>query len=79
MSAARLSPLTEFSREHRRAIIGVLADIDDTLTHEGALPGASLVALERLRAAGLKVIPVTGRPAGWCARISASDLFANFI
>jgi len=54
----------------RRALTGVLADIDDTLTHEGRLPGASLVALERLRAAGLKVIPVTGRPAGWCDHIA---------
>ena len=29
-------------------------------------------ALERLQAAGLKVVPVTGRPAGWC------DLIARF-
>jgi HAD superfamily hydrolase (TIGR01484 family) len=70
VSQARLQPLAAFSAEARRALAGVLADIDDTLTHEGSLPGASLVALESLRARGLKVIPVTGRPAGWCDHIA---------
>jgi HAD superfamily hydrolase (TIGR01484 family) len=69
-AVARLAPLASFPAEARRALAGVLADIDDTLTHEGRLPGASLVALERLRAAGLIVIPVTGRPAGWCDHIA---------
>ncbi len=44
----------------------VLFDIDDTLTMNGLLPSASLAALEALSAAGMIVIPVTGRPAGWC-------------
>ena len=70
MSEARLQPLSAFSPGSRRAVTGVLADIDDTLTSDGRLPGASLVAMERLRAAGLRVIPVTGRPAGWCDHIA---------
>jgi HAD superfamily hydrolase (TIGR01484 family) len=70
VNTPRLQPLAALAPETRRALAGVLADIDDTLTHEGSLPGASLVALERLRAAGLKVIPVTGRPAGWCDHIA---------
>jgi HAD superfamily hydrolase (TIGR01484 family) len=70
VSAPRLQPLAAFDPGARRAITGVLTDIDDTLTHEGKLPGASLMALEKLRAAGLKVIPVTGRPAGWCDHIA---------
>ena len=54
-----------------RAEIGVvLTDIDDTLTDHGRLPASAYAALERLHAAGLKVIPVTGRPAGWCDLIA---------
>ena len=49
---------------------GVLTDIDDTLTLHGQLPAAAYEALERLRAAGLLVVPVTGRPAGWCDHIA---------
>jgi hypothetical protein len=57
-------------RAARRAVIGVLTDIDDTLTTEGRLTAAAYAALERLRAAGRIVIPVTGRPAGWCDHIA---------
>ncbi len=41
-------------------------DIDDTLTDGGRLPVASLEAMYRLERAGVAVVPVTGRPAGWC-------------
>jgi HAD superfamily hydrolase (TIGR01484 family) len=48
----------------------VLTDIDDTLTTGGQLLPVAYDALARLRAAGLLVIPVTGRPAGWCDHIA---------
>jgi len=48
----------------------VLADIDDTITTAGKLPSIAYAALERLKAAGLLVVPVTGRPAGWCDHIA---------
>ena len=48
----------------------VLTDIDDTVTTDGRLPAASYDALERLQQAGLAVIPITGRPAGWCDMIA---------
>ncbi|MBV7483716.1 HAD-IIB family hydrolase [Bordetella sp. BOR01] len=48
----------------------VLTDIDDTLTTEGRLPAGAYGALERLDAAGIQVIPITGRPAGWCDHIA---------
>jgi HAD superfamily hydrolase (TIGR01484 family) len=48
----------------------VLLDIDDTLTTEGKLTASAYAALERLHDAGLKVVPVTGRPAGWCDHIA---------
>jgi HAD superfamily hydrolase (TIGR01484 family) len=49
---------------------GVLTDIDDTLTTDGRLEAVAFAALERLHAAGLLVVPVTGRPAGWCDHIA---------
>jgi HAD superfamily hydrolase (TIGR01484 family) len=45
-------------------------DIDDTLTKNGKLPAVSYSALWQLKEAGLVVIPVTGRPAGWCDLIA---------
>jgi len=54
----------------RRAIVGVLTDIDDTLTTEGKLTWQAYAALARLKAAGKIVVPVTGRPAGWCDHIA---------
>jgi HAD superfamily hydrolase (TIGR01484 family) len=63
-------PLAEFPVEARGRIRGVLTDIDDTITTHGRLFAASYSALEKLRDAGLLVIPVTGRPAGWCDHIA---------
>lgn len=45
-------------------------DIDDTLTVAGKLVPAAFQALADLAAAGMLVIPVTGRPAGWCDLIA---------
>ena len=49
----------------RRRITGVLTDIDDTLTTEGAITADALAALGALKSAGLDVIAITGRPVGW--------------
>lgn len=65
-----LLPLSQFPATERRAIRTVLTDIDDTLTVDGYLPAQAYSAMERLRATGLLVIPVTGRPAGWCDMIA---------
>jgi HAD superfamily hydrolase (TIGR01484 family) len=65
-----MQPLAEFPLDTRRAVRAVLADIDDTLTTHGRLHAVAYTALERLREAGLLVIPVTGRPAGWCDHIA---------
>ncbi len=46
-------------------IVGVLTDVDDTLTHKGSLSAATYAALWDLKAAGFKIIPVTGRSTGW--------------
>ena len=44
---------------------GVLTDIDDTLTRDGAIEPAALQALHDLARAQLPVVAITGRPAGW--------------
>jgi HAD superfamily hydrolase (TIGR01484 family) len=67
-----MRPLAEFPAEARRAVRFVLLDIDDTLTTEGRLTAAAYGALEKLSERGLRVVPVTGRPAGWC------DMIARF-
>jgi len=54
----------------RGAIRGALFDIDDTLSTRGKITGEAYAAMERLRAAGRLVVPVTGRPAGWCDHIA---------
>lgn len=51
-------------------LAGVLTDIDDTLTTEGRLTAAAYAALERAHDAGLVVVAVTGRPAGWADHIA---------
>jgi HAD superfamily hydrolase (TIGR01484 family) len=51
-------------------VSAVLTDIDDTLTTEGKLTAEAYKALEHLQQAGYRVIPVTGRPAGWCDHIA---------
>jgi HAD superfamily hydrolase (TIGR01484 family) len=44
---------------------GILTDFDGTLTTDGRLDAETYVALSELKAAGLFVAVVTGRPAGW--------------
>ena len=53
-------------------IVGVLTDIDDTLTTEGAITPDALQALADLKSAGLHVVPITGRPVGWSEPFAAS-------
>ena len=65
-------PLTEWPLAHRRGIVGVFTDIDDTLTTEGAITADALQALHDLKAAGLHVISITGRPVGWSERFATS-------
>src|SRR2546425_1390953 len=65
-----MDALTAMPNDVRRGMRGVLTDIDDTLSTAGRIGAAAYTAMERLRAAGLLVVPVTGRPAGWCDHIA---------
>lgn len=70
MQNPRLLPLSAFPAAERRLIHGLLTDIDETLTTDGSLTSEAYAALEALKRAGLLVVPVTGRPAGWCDHIA---------
>ena len=65
-----MQPLRDFPAEARRNVRGVFCDIDETLTTHGQLTAEAYAAMERLREAGLLVVPITGRPAGWCDHIA---------
>jgi len=65
-----MRPIQEMTVAQARAIRFVLMDIDDTLTTEGKLTAESYAALWELKGAGLVVVPITGRPAGWCDLIA---------
>ena len=67
-----MRPLADLPAEAVSGLRAVLTDIDDTVTTDGRLAADAYGALERLRASNLLVIPVTGRPAGWC------DMIARF-
>ena len=67
-----MRPLSDMPDAVAAAVTLVMADIDDTVTHEGRLPARAYQALEDLHEAGLAVALVTGRPAGWC------DMIARF-
>jgi HAD superfamily hydrolase (TIGR01484 family) len=59
-----------FPDSAKSSIRYVLTDIDDTLTFKGRLPAVVFAAMERLQQAGIRVVPITGRPAGWCDHIA---------
>ncbi|MBC7385827.1 MAG: HAD-IIB family hydrolase [Cryobacterium sp.] len=54
------------------SIRGVAFDIDDTFSSEGVLSSEAFQSLWDLKRAGFFLVPITGRPAGWC------DHFARF-
>lgn len=62
-----MKSLKEYSKKKLRF---VFTDIDDTLTEDGRLLPEAYTALWRLQNAGIHVVPVTGRPAGWCELIA---------
>lgn len=66
------APLSTASEQGLRQVRGVCLDIDDTLSTGGKLTAQAYDALWRLKNVGFWVVPITGRPAGWC------DHFARF-
>ena len=67
-----MQELSTWPAEDRRRITGVFTDIDDTLTTDGTITPEALAGLEQLKAAGLNVVAITGRPMGWSEPFAAS-------
>ena len=67
-----MAPLTDWPAAARAGMVGLFTDIDDTLTTDGRITPDALDALGALKAAGLHVIPITGRPVGWSAPFAAT-------
>ena len=65
-------PLNTWSLAARNRITGIFTDIDDTLTTDGVITPDALGGLSKLKAQGLNVIAITGRPAGWSEPFAAS-------
>ena len=65
-----MKPLSIFPFNERVSIRGVFTDVDDTLTTDGRLTAEAYSAMESLQKKGMAVVPITGRPAGWCDHIA---------
>ena len=65
-----MKSINEMPEAVRSQVRYVLTDIDDTLTNQGRMSATAYAALARLHEAGFLVVPVTGRPAGWCDHIA---------
>ncbi len=65
-----ITSIHRIDMEIARDFEGLLFDIDDTFTTRGKIPACACQALWTLKESGLKVVPVTGRPAGWCDHIA---------
>ncbi|MEO8136050.1 MAG: HAD-IIB family hydrolase [Betaproteobacteria bacterium] len=65
-----MKPLAALPPAELDGVHALLADIDDTISTDGRITAAAYGALERLQSAGFLVVPVTGRPAGWCDLIA---------
>ena len=63
-------PLAELSPDLAAGLRCLFTDIDDTVSTDGRITAEAYNALWRAHDAGLLVVPVTGRPAGWCDHIA---------
>jgi hypothetical protein len=70
MNTDRLRPLSALTPAEVAPLVGVLFDIDDTVTLHGRIVPTAFAAMARAKDAGLVMVPVTGRPAGWVDHIA---------
>jgi HAD superfamily hydrolase (TIGR01484 family) len=61
----RLQPLSSLPDSQLRYIDFLLFDVDETFTTHGVLTAEAYASLFDLKRAGVRTIPVTGRPSGW--------------
>jgi hypothetical protein len=65
-----MKPIAQMPAAVATRVRALFTDIDGTLTTDGRLTAEAYTALWRLHDAGIQVVPVTGRPAGWCDLIA---------
>ncbi len=70
MSLKQPAPWQSVPLETLRSIRGLCVDVDDTISTHGKLTADAYHALWRAKELGLWVVPITGRPAGWCDHIA---------
>jgi hypothetical protein len=61
-----MTPLAAAPHTTLREVAYVFSDVDETITTQGKLTARVLAAMEALQEVSVKLVPVTGRPAGWC-------------
>ena len=69
-----MRPLGEFPVAARRALRGIITDVDGTLTTNGRITGQALGALERAKAAAAPFTSIAVRTAGCNSPNTASTL-----
>jgi len=74
-----VAPWSRCEPRRLAGVRGILTDIDDTLTTEGAIPMGVVAALAALREAGLPVIAVTGRPMAWSRAVAEQTPLAAVV
>jgi HAD superfamily hydrolase (TIGR01484 family) len=65
-----MKPLSSMPQETAANMHTLFADIDDTVSTHGRVTVEAYAALDELMRAGIRVVLVTGRPAGWCDHIA---------
>lgn len=70
MERTRPQPIEAIPAPLCRDLGYLFTDLDDTLTDDGLLPAESYAMVWRLQRAGIRVVVVTGRPAGWCDHLA---------
>lgn len=65
-----MKEISELQPTQLSSVQAVFTDIDDTLSSNGKITSDAFSALWRLHDADLKIVIVTGRPAGWCDHIA---------
>jgi HAD superfamily hydrolase (TIGR01484 family) len=65
-----VKPIQDMTGQEIARIRGVLFDIDDTFTLHGRVIPEAFSVLWELHDKGFILVPITGRPAGWCDHIA---------
>ena len=66
----QIKPISNIDKDLCKNLEYIFTDIDDTITEHGKLPPETMEAIWKIYEKGIKVVPVTGRPAGWCDHIA---------